>query len=226
MEELRRHACLRWHLLNAGCIPSKALLDPRALSRAHAEFGAQASRSAGSSSTSPPCRSARRRSSRRRRRASPAVQGGRRHRAAGPRQATGVMRGVHIARRQEAGAFGCARRARERLGADGTQSVPFDARRGRFLGRARVRRRAEAPGRDRAGVIGLELGSVWRPRAESWCSSDGAFLWMADQQVAKEALKHFKKQGLDIHLGAKVSGANRARTASRSSTPTPLARRP
>jgi dihydrolipoamide dehydrogenase len=33
------------------------------------------------------------------------------------------------------------------------------------------------------------------------------FLFMADQQVAKEALKHFKKLGMDIRLGAKVSGA-------------------
>jgi dihydrolipoamide dehydrogenase len=34
------------------------------------------------------------------------------------------------------------------------------------------------------------------------------FLWMADQAVAKEALKHFKKQGIDVRLGAKVSGAD------------------
>jgi dihydrolipoamide dehydrogenase len=33
------------------------------------------------------------------------------------------------------------------------------------------------------------------------------FLAMADQQLSKEALKHFKKQGLDIRLGAKVTGA-------------------
>ena len=30
---------------------------------------------------------------------------------------------------------------------------------------------------------------------------------MVDQQVAKEALRHFKKQGLDIRLGAKVTAA-------------------
>jgi dihydrolipoamide dehydrogenase len=39
------------------------------------------------------------------------------------------------------------------------------------------------------------------------------FLYMADQQVAKEALKHFKKLGLDIRLGAKVGGAEVGRTA-------------
>ena len=33
------------------------------------------------------------------------------------------------------------------------------------------------------------------------------FLPMADQQIAKEALRHLKKQGLDIRLGAKVTGA-------------------
>ncbi len=33
------------------------------------------------------------------------------------------------------------------------------------------------------------------------------FLAIADQQLAKEALRHFKKQGLDIRLGAKVTGA-------------------
>ena len=33
------------------------------------------------------------------------------------------------------------------------------------------------------------------------------FLGMADQQVSKEALKHFKKQGLDVRLGAKVTAA-------------------
>ncbi len=33
------------------------------------------------------------------------------------------------------------------------------------------------------------------------------FLAVADQQVAKEALRHFKKLGMDIRLGAKVTGA-------------------
>jgi dihydrolipoamide dehydrogenase len=36
------------------------------------------------------------------------------------------------------------------------------------------------------------------------------FLAIADQQLAKEALRHFKKQGLDIRLGAKVTGATPA----------------
>ncbi|MFO1466787.1 MAG: dihydrolipoyl dehydrogenase [Steroidobacteraceae bacterium] len=61
-----------------------------------------------------------------------------------------------------------------------------------------------------AGVIGLELGSVWRRLGSEVTVIEAldSFLPMADQAVAKEALKHFRKQGLDIKLGAKVSGAS------------------
>jgi dihydrolipoamide dehydrogenase len=60
-----------------------------------------------------------------------------------------------------------------------------------------------------AGVIGLELGSVWKRLGSEVVVLEALpdFLPTADQQVAKEALRHFKKQGLDIRLGAKVSGA-------------------
>jgi dihydrolipoamide dehydrogenase len=60
-----------------------------------------------------------------------------------------------------------------------------------------------------AGVIGLELGSVWRRLGAEVVVLEALeqFLFMADQQLAKEALKHFKKAGLDIRLGAKVSAA-------------------
>ena len=60
-----------------------------------------------------------------------------------------------------------------------------------------------------AGVIGLELGSVWRRLGAEVVVLEAmpGFLPMADQQLSKEALKHFKKQGLDIRLGAKVTGA-------------------
>jgi dihydrolipoamide dehydrogenase len=60
-----------------------------------------------------------------------------------------------------------------------------------------------------AGVIGLELGSVWRRLGAEVVVLEALdeFLYMADGQVAKEALKHFRKQGLDVRLGAKVSGA-------------------
>jgi dihydrolipoamide dehydrogenase len=60
-----------------------------------------------------------------------------------------------------------------------------------------------------AGVIGLELGSVWRRLGSEVTVLEALpdFLAFADQQLAREALRHFKKQGLDIRLGAKVTGA-------------------
>jgi dihydrolipoamide dehydrogenase len=60
-----------------------------------------------------------------------------------------------------------------------------------------------------AGVIGLELGSVWRRLGSQVVMLEALpeFLTIADQQIAKEALRQFKKQGLDIRLGAKVTGA-------------------
>ena len=60
-----------------------------------------------------------------------------------------------------------------------------------------------------AGVIGLELGSVWRRLGSEVVVLEALpeFLAIADQQLAKEALRHFKKQGLDVRLGAKVTGA-------------------
>jgi len=59
------------------------------------------------------------------------------------------------------------------------------------------------------GVIGLELGSVWGRLGAKVVVLEAMddFLFMADRQVAKEAQKQFKKQGLDIHLGAKVTSA-------------------
>ena len=57
-----------------------------------------------------------------------------------------------------------------------------------------------------AGVIGLELGSVWRRLGAkvSLLEAQDVFLPMADRQVAKTALRTFQKQGLDIHLGTVV----------------------
>jgi dihydrolipoamide dehydrogenase len=64
-----------------------------------------------------------------------------------------------------------------------------------------------------AGVIGMELGSVWRRLGAEVVVLEAMeqFLFMADQQVAREALKHFKKQGLDVRLGAKVGGMERGK---------------
>jgi len=60
-----------------------------------------------------------------------------------------------------------------------------------------------------AGVIGLELGSVWRRLGAEVVTLEAldALLPMADAQLATEAGRHFKKLGLDIRLGAKVSAA-------------------
>jgi len=60
-----------------------------------------------------------------------------------------------------------------------------------------------------AGVIGLELGSVWRRLGAETVVLEAleTLLPMADAAVAKEAARHFKKQRLDIRLGARVSGA-------------------
>jgi dihydrolipoamide dehydrogenase len=60
-----------------------------------------------------------------------------------------------------------------------------------------------------AGVIGLELGSVWRRLGSEVVVLEAMqqFLPMVDQTIAKEALRHFKKQGLDIKLGATVKSA-------------------
>lgn len=60
-----------------------------------------------------------------------------------------------------------------------------------------------------AGVIGLELGSVWARLGSkvTVLEAMGDFLFMADRDVAAVASKDFKKQGLDIRLGAKVTSA-------------------
>ncbi len=57
-----------------------------------------------------------------------------------------------------------------------------------------------------AGVIGLELGSVWRRLGAEVTVLEAMpdFLPAADQQVAKEALKAFTKQGLKIVTGVKI----------------------
>jgi dihydrolipoamide dehydrogenase len=58
-----------------------------------------------------------------------------------------------------------------------------------------------------AGVVGLELGSVWRRLGAQVTILEALpeFLGAADQQIAKEAARVFAKQGLDIQLGVKIS---------------------
>jgi len=57
-----------------------------------------------------------------------------------------------------------------------------------------------------AGVVGLEMGSVWRRLGAEVTILEAMpeFLAAVDQQVAKEALKIFTKQGLAIQTGIKL----------------------
>ena len=60
-----------------------------------------------------------------------------------------------------------------------------------------------------AGVIGLELGSVWARLGSKVTILEAMhdLLFMADRDVAAAVTKDFKKQGLDIKLGASLTGA-------------------
>ena len=57
-----------------------------------------------------------------------------------------------------------------------------------------------------SGVIGLEMGSVWRRVGADVTVLEGlpTFLGAVDEQIAKEAKKALDKQGLKIELGVKV----------------------
>ena len=61
-----------------------------------------------------------------------------------------------------------------------------------------------------AGVIGLELGSVWSRLGSKVTVIEAMdnFLPMADADIAKDSLKDFIKQGLDIKLGSKLISSN------------------
>ena len=70
----------------------------------------------------------------------------------------------------------------------------------------------EVPGRlgvIGAGVIGLELGSVWGRLGSRVILIEALdeFLAMMDTQIAREAAKIFAKQGLDVRLGSRVTQA-------------------
>ena len=60
-----------------------------------------------------------------------------------------------------------------------------------------------------AGIIGLELGSVWRRLGSEVVLLEAldTFLPMVDKQVAKDAARTFAKQGLDIRLNTRVTGS-------------------
>ncbi|HJS78271.1 MAG TPA: dihydrolipoyl dehydrogenase [Burkholderiales bacterium] len=79
-----------------------------------------------------------------------------------------------------------------------------------------------------AGVIGLEMGSVWRRLGAEVTLLEAlpSFLGVADEQVAKEAAKLFAKQGLRIELGVRIAKVDKKKsvtvqyTASDNSTKT------
>ncbi len=60
-----------------------------------------------------------------------------------------------------------------------------------------------------AGVIGLELGSVWGRLGADVVLLEALddFLPMADRRIARDALREFGRQGLDIRLGTRVMSA-------------------
>ena len=61
-----------------------------------------------------------------------------------------------------------------------------------------------------AGVIGLELGSVWKRLGSEVVVLEALeqFLPMADERIARDAKKMLTAQGLDIRLGTRVTGAS------------------
>lgn len=199
--------------LNAGCIPSKALLESSELyHRAHAEFATHGIKVSGVSLD---------------------LAAMQKRKAAIVKASTGgiaaLFKSAGVTGLQGHGRLLAGRKV-EVTAADGSKrvlqaknvvlasgSVPTELRSAPFDGQnivdswdalefTSVPRRLGVIG---AGVIGLELGSVWRRVGSEVVVLEALpdFLPIADQQVAKEALKHFKKQGLDIRLGAKVTGA-------------------
>jgi dihydrolipoamide dehydrogenase len=64
-----------------------------------------------------------------------------------------------------------------------------------------------------SGVIGLEMGSVWRRLGAQVTVLEAlpTFLGAVDEQIAKEAHKAFTKQGLKIELGVKVKDVAKAK---------------
>ena len=66
-----------------------------------------------------------------------------------------------------------------------------------------------------AGIIGLEMGSVWRRLGADVTILEAlpAFLGIADESIAKEAAKIFGKQGLKMELGVAISKVSPAKNS-------------
>jgi len=65
-----------------------------------------------------------------------------------------------------------------------------------------------------AGIIGLEMGSVWRRLGAQVTILEAlpTFLGVADEAIAKEAAKVFAKQGLKIETGVKITKVDKKKT--------------
>jgi len=199
--------------LNAGCIPSKALLESSELyHRLREEFGVHGIRASGVELDIPTMQ---------KRRASIVKKStdgiNALFKAAGVTPLQGRGR-LLPGKRVEFTAHDGTRReltAKHVVLASGSEptplkAVPFDGK--QILDSWDALELPAAPKRlgvIGAGVIGLELGSVWRRLGSEVVILEALedFLAIADQQLAKEALRHFKRQGLEVRLGAKVTGA-------------------
>ena len=200
--------------LNAGCIPSKALLESSELyHRVQEEFAVHGIKVA--SATLDLAQMQKRKAGIVRAMTQGILalfKARRRHPAAGTRTAARRTAGrIHGARRHAPHAQRPAGDSRPRFHPDRVAQHPVQGARRSWIpgGRSTSRRCPSAWRVIGAGVIGLELGSVWRRLGSQVVMLEALpeFLAIADQQVAKEALRQFKKQGLDIRLGAKVTGA-------------------
>ena len=71
-----------------------------------------------------------------------------------------------------------------------------------------------------AGVIGLELGSVWARLGSQVTVLEALddFLPVVDRQIAKESMKILSKQGLDIKMGSRVTGSKLSKGAKKTIT--------
>ena len=200
--------------LNAGCIPSKALLESTELvHRAQHEFKAHG---IGVGTVSVDLAAMQKRKATIVRQSTQGILALFKGAGVTPLQGHGrLLPGLRVEFTARDGAVR-ALQAKNVILASGSQpmvlrSAPFDGK--RIVDSWGALEFDAVPGRlgvIGAGVIGLELGSVWRRLGAEVVILEALpdFLPMADGQVAKEALRHFKKLGLDIRLGARVTGAS------------------
>ena len=199
--------------LNAGCIPSKALLESSELvHRAHEEFATHGIKLSGVEIDL---------ATMQKRRAGIVKQltGGiemllKSNKVDGLKGRGKLLKGNRV-EYTDADGKGHELEARHVILATGSTpielpSVPFDGE--RIIDSWNALELAEVPKRlgvIGGGVIGLELGSVWRRLGAEVTVLEAMddFLFAADAAIAREAKKQFTRQGIDIRLGARVSGA-------------------